>query len=209
MSLLDSIRGLFGGGTANYGEPIVIVSGLPRSGTSMMMKMLDAAGIPIMTDAIRAADIDNPKGYFEFERVKDLEKDPDRSWVRDARGKALKVISWLLKDLPDENAYRIVFMRRDIDEVLASQNNMLEHRGEDDATDDAIMAEAYRNHLASVRIMSRKKPNWSLVEIRYDEAIRDPGSVARKVNEFLGGRYDVQRMVEAVDEKLYRNRKTA
>ena len=160
MSLLDSIRGLFGGGTANYGEPIVIVSGLPRSGTSMMMKMLDAAGIPIMTDAIRAADIDNPKGYFEYERVKDLEKDPDRSWVRDARGKALKVISWLLKDLPDENAYRIVFMRRDIDEVLASQNKMLEHRGEDDATDDAIMAEAYRNHLASVRIMGRKKPNW-------------------------------------------------
>ena len=209
MSLLDSIRGLFGGGTANYGEPIVIVSGLPRSGTSMMMKMLDAAGIPIMTDAIRTADIDNPKGYFEYERVKDLEKDPDRSWVRDARGKALKVISWLLKDLPDENACRIVFMRRDIDEVLASQNKMLEHRGEDDATDDAIMAEAYRNHLASVRIMSRKKPNWSLVEIRYDEAIRDPGSVARKVNEFLGGRYDVQRMVEAVDEKLYRNRKTS
>jgi hypothetical protein len=86
---------------------------------------------------------------------------------------------------------------------------MLEHRGEDDATDDAVMAEAYRNHLASVRIMARKKPNWSIVEIRYDEAIRDPGSVARKVNEFLGGRYDVKRMVDAVDEKLYRNRKTA
>lgn len=209
MSLLDSVRGLFGGGRAKYGEPIVVVSGLPRSGTSMMMKMLDAAGIPIMTDAIRTADIDNPKGYFEFERVKDLEKDPDRSWVRDARGKALKVISFLLKDLPDDNAYQIVFMRRDIDEVLASQNKMLEHRGEQDATDDAIMAEAYRNHLASVRIMARKKPNWSIVEIRYDEAIRDPAAVARKVNEFLGGRHDVKRMVEAVDEKLYRNRKTA
>ena len=209
MSLLDSVRGLFGGGRAKYGEPIVVVSGLPRSGTSMMMKMLDAAGIPIMTDAIRTADIDNPKGYFEFERVKDLEKDPDRSWVRDARGKALKVISFLLKDLPDDNAYQIVFMRRDIDEVLASQNKMLEHRGEDDTTDDAIMAEAYRNHLASVRIMARKKPNWSIVEIRYDEAIRDPASVAQRVNEFLGGRFDVKRMVEAVDEKLYRNRKTA
>ena len=156
MSLLDSVRGLFGGGRAKYGEPIVVVSGLPRSGTSMMMKMLDAAGIPIMTDAIRTADIDNPKGYFEYERVKDLEKDPDRSWVRNARGKALKVISFLLKDLPDDNAYQIVFMRRDIDEVLTSQNKMLEHRGEQDATDDAIMAEAYRNHLASVRIMARK-----------------------------------------------------
>lgn len=209
MSLLDSMRRLLGGGTAKYGEPIVIVSGLPRSGTSMMMKMLDAAGVAIMTDAVRTADVDNPKGYFEFERVKDLEKDPDRTWVRGARGKALKVISWLLKDLPDDNAYQIVFMRRDIDEVLASQNKMLQHRGEQDTTDDAIMAEAYRNHLAAVRIMARKKPNWSLVEIRYDEAIRDPAAVAQRVNEFLGGRYDVGRMVEAVDEKLYRNRKTA
>lgn len=209
MSLLDSVRGLFGGGRTQYGEPIVIVSGLPRSGTSMMMKMLDAAGIPIMTDQVRTADDDNPKGYFEYERVKDLEKETDRSWVREARGKALKVISWLLKDLPDDNAYQIVFMRRDIDEVLASQNKMLVNRGETDTTDDAVMAEAYRNHLAAVRIMGRKKPNWSLIEIRYDEAIRDPASVARRVNEFLGGRYDEQRMVEAVDEKLYRNRKTA
>lgn len=207
MSLLDSLRGLLG--KPSYGEPIVVVSGLPRSGTSMMMKMLDAAGIPIMTDAVRTADEDNPKGYFEFERVKDLEKDPDRSWVRGARGKALKVISWLLKDLPDDSAYQIVFMRRDIDEVLASQNKMLVHRGEENTADDEIMAEAYRNHLASVRIMARKKPNWSLVEIRYDEAIRDPAGVARKVNAFLGGRYDERRMVDAVDEKLYRNRKSA
>lgn len=207
MSLLDSIRGALT--RRKYGEPIVIVSGLPRSGTSMMMKMLDAAGIPIMTDAIRTADVDNPKGYFEFERVKDLEKESDRSWVREARGKALKVISWLLKDLPDDNAYQIVFMRRDIDEVLASQNKMLVHRGEDNTVDDETMAEAYRNHLASVRIMGRKKPNWSLVEIRYDEAIRDPAKVARTVNAFLGGRYDERRMLEAVDEKLYRNRKSA
>jgi hypothetical protein len=207
MALLDSVRSLLA--RRRYGEPIVVVSGLPRSGTSMMMKMLDAAGIPIMTDAVRTADVDNPKGYFEFERVKDLEKESDRSWVRDARGKALKVISFLLKDLPDDNAYQIVFMRRDIDEVLASQNKMLVNRGENDTTDDEIMAEAYRNHLAAVRIMARKKRNWSLVEIRYDEAIRDPAGVARKVNAFLGGRYDVTRMVDAVDEKLYRNRKTA
>jgi len=207
MSLLDSLRSAFE--RRRYGDPIVIVSGLPRSGTSMMMKMLDAAGIPIMTDAVRTADIDNPKGYFEYERVKDLEKDSDRSWVRDARGKALKVISFLLKDLPDDNAYRIVFMRRDIDEVLASQNKMLEHRGEQDPTDDETMAEAYRNHLAAVRIMARRKRNWSIVEVRYDEAIRDPAKVARLVNAFLGGRYDERRMVEAVDEKLYRNRKSA
>lgn len=207
MALLDSIRGMLA--KRRYGEPLIIVSGLPRSGTSMMMKMLDAAGIPIMTDAVRTADIDNPKGYFELERVKDLEKDPDRSWVREGRGKALKVISWLLKDLPDDNAYQIVFMRRDIDEVLASQNKMIANRGEQDATDDAVMAEAYRNHLAAVRIMGRKKANWSIVEIRYDEAVRDPAKVAATVNRFLGGRYDERRMLEAVDEKLYRNRKSA
>ena len=203
--MLRTIQNLFG--KRSYGEPIVIVSGLPRSGTSMMMKMLDAAGIPIMTDAVRTADVDNPKGYFEYERVKNLEKEQDRSWVREARGKALKVISWLLKDLPDDNEYWIVFMRRDIDEVLASQNKMLVHRGEDDSTDDAIMAEAYRNHLASVRIMARKKPNWRLVEIRYDESVKNPASVARAVNEFLGGRYDERKMLAAVDAKLYRNRK--
>jgi hypothetical protein len=203
--MLRTLQNLFG--KRNYGEPIIIVSGLPRSGTSMMMKMLDAAGIEIMTDAIRTADVDNPKGYFEFERVKDLEKEQDRSWVREARGKALKVISWLLKDLPDENEYWIVFMRRDIDEVLASQNKMLVNRGEEDATDDAIMAEAYRNHLASVRIMARKKPNWRLVEIRYDESVRNPASVAKTVNEFLGNRYDERKMLAAVDAKLYRNRK--
>ena len=206
MALLDSVRAALA--KRKYGAPLVIVSGLPRSGTSMMMKMLDAAGIPIMTDAVRTADIDNPKGYFEYERVKDLEKDPDRSWVREGRGKALKVISWLLKDLPDDNAYQIVFMRRDIDEVLASQNKMIVNRGEQDTTDDAIMAEAYRNHLAAVRIMARKKANWSIVEIRYDEAVRDPAKVARTVNAFLGGRYEESRMLEAVDEKLYRNRKS-
>lgn len=206
--MLEAIQKLLGKRRwQSYGTPIVIVSGLPRSGTSMMMKLLDAAGIPIMTDAVRTADVDNPKGYFEYERVKDLEKEPDRSWVREARGKALKVISWLLKDLPDDNAYEIIFMRRDIDEVLASQNKMLVHRGEQDASDDAIMAEAYRNHLASVRIMAKKKPNWRLIEIRYDESVRDPAAVARKVNAFLGGRYDEARMLEAVDPKLYRNRK--
>jgi hypothetical protein len=207
MSLIDSFRGLLA--RRKYGEPIVIVSGLPRSGTSMMMKMLDAAGIPIMTDAVRTADIDNPKGYFEYERVKDLEKETDRSWVREARGKALKVISWLLKDLPDDNAYHIIFMRRDIDEVLASQNKMLEHRAEQDTTDDETMAEAYRNHLAAVRIMGRKKANWRLTEIRYDEAVRDPARIARQVNAFLGGGFDERRMLDAVDEKLYRNRKQA
>ena len=100
------------------GEPIVVVSGLPRSGTSMMMAMIEAAGLPVMTDQQREADIDNPKGYFEYERIKDLEKETDKSYVREGRGKVLKVISFLIKDLPDDNDYRVIFMRRDLGEVL-------------------------------------------------------------------------------------------
>jgi hypothetical protein len=195
---------LFG---ADLGEPLTIVSGLPRSGTSMMMKMLEAGGVPIMTDSVRTADVDNPKGYYEYERVKDLEKETDKSYIREGRGKALKVISWLLKDLPDDNRYRIVFMRRDLGEVIASQNKMLEHRGEVDNSDDRMMVDAYMNHLASVRILARKRSNFEMLEVRYDTAVKDPAAAARLVNSFLGGKLDEGKMHQMVDAELYRNRK--
>lgn len=204
MSFLSN---LFGGGHKPQGEPVVIVSGLPRSGTSMMMKMLEAGGLHPLTDGLRTADVDNPKGYYEYERVKDLEKEKDKSYIRDGRGKALKVISFLLKDLPDDNDYKIIFMRRDLNEVLASQNKMLVHRGEENQTEDIKMADIYMSHIASVRIMSRKKPNWQMLEIRYDETVKDPRSAARKLKEFLGDKVDENKMVEAVDAELYRNRK--
>jgi hypothetical protein len=193
----------------DLGEPIVIVSGLPRSGTSMMMKMLEAGGVPIMTDAVRTADIDNPKGYYEYERVKDLEKETDKSYVREGRGKALKVISFLLKDLPDDNRYKILFMRRDLNEVIASQNKMLKHRGENDTSDDRMMIDAYMNHLAAVRILVRKRDNMEMVEVRYDTAVKNPADAAKQVNAFLGGKLDEGKMREVVDAELYRNRKGA
>lgn len=189
-----------------YGEPIVIVSGLPRSGTSMMMKMLEAGGLTVMTDAIRQADIDNPKGYYEYERVKNLEKETDKSYVRGARGKVLKVISFLLKDLPDDNYYRVIFMRRHLDEVISSQNKMLDRRGEDAIQDRETMAEAYRNHLAAVKILIRKRPNLEMLEFRYDEAVRNPKDAARSVNTFLGGKLDERAMSAVIDGELYRNR---
>jgi hypothetical protein len=189
-----------------YGEPIVVVSGLPRSGTSMMMKMLEAGGLTVMTDAIRQADVDNPKGYYEYERVKNLEKETDKSYVREARGKVLKVISFLLKDLPDDNFYRVVFMRRHLDEVIASQNKMLDRRGEDAIEDRETMAEAYRNHLAAVKILVRKRPNLEMFEFRYDEAVKNPQQAARAVNAFLGGRLDERAMAAVIDGELYRNR---
>lgn len=200
---------------ADHGEPIIIVSGLPRSGTSMMMKMLEAGGAPIMTDAVRTADIDNPKGYYEYERVKDLEKETDKSYIREGRGKALKVISWLLKDLPEGNHYKILFMRRDLNEVIASQNKMLKHRNQTGLNetgtggDDAMMADAYMSHLASVRILSRKRDDFEMIEIRYDTAVKDAKTAAQQVNAFLGGKLNEAAMAQVVDAELYRNRKGA
>jgi len=191
-----------------YGEPVIVVSGLPRSGTSMMMKMLDAGGVPIMTDAIRTADIDNPKGYYEYERVKDLEKETDKSYVREGRGKALKVISFLLKELPDDNFYRVVFMRRDLSEVIASQNKMLDRRGETAIDDHEMMAEAYRNHVAAVKILVRKRANYEMLEVRYDQAVNNPAAAVQATNAFLGGKLDEAAMRVAVDAELYRNRRS-
>jgi hypothetical protein len=191
-----------------YGAPVTIVSGLPRSGTSMMMKMLEAGGVPIMTDAVRQADIDNPKGYFEYERVKHLEKETDKSYIREGRGKALKVISFLLKDLPDDCFYRVIFMRRHLDEVITSQNRMLDRRGEEVIDAGETMAEAYRNHLAAVKIMVRTRPNFEMLELRYDEAVGNPQRTARAVCAFLGGALDEAAMVGVVDAELYRNRKS-
>ena len=189
------------------GEPIVVVSGLPRSGTSMMMRMLEAGGLPILADGERAADIDNPKGYFELERVKNLEQETDKSYLRAGRGKAVKVISFLIKDLPDENDYRVLFMRRDLDEVLASQQKMIDRLASADTAADAeAMKEAFRNDIARVRVLCRTRPNFELCEIRYQGAVADPAAASRAVNAFLGGRLDEAAMRAAVDESLYRNR---
>ena len=107
-------------------DPIIVVSGLPRSGTSMMMGMLEAGGLELVVDGIRAADEDNPRGYYELERVKDLAKAEDKSWLITLQGKGVKVISLLLQHLPEAYNYKIIFMRRSIAEVLDSQSKMLE-----------------------------------------------------------------------------------
>ena len=189
------------------GEPITVVSGLPRSGTSMLMKMLEAGGMKIMTDSERTADIDNPKGYFEYERIKDLEKETDKSYVRDGRGKVLKVISFLIKDLPDDNDYRVIFMRRDLEEVLASQNKMIQRLGtEDSAAQEEAMKEAYRNDIVRTRLLCKNRPNFELIEVHYKSAVEAPADAASRVNAFLGGGLDEEAMRAAVDGSLYRNR---
>jgi hypothetical protein len=190
-----------------YGTPVTIVSGLPRSGTSMMMHMLEAGGVAPWSDGERTADVDTPEGYYELERVKRLETDPDKAWVREARGRALKVISFLLRHLPDENAYRIIYMRRNLDEVLRSQDKMLDRLGNAaPGADLEAVKEAYRNDIVSARLHARKRPNMELLEVHYGEAVADPAAAARAVNAFLGGRLDEAAMAAAVKAHLYRNR---
>jgi len=189
-----------------FGEPVVVVSGLPRSGTSMAMRMLEAAELSIVVDGIREADEDNPKGYFELERVKDLAAENNWSWLRDARGKAIKVISYLLKELPDDHNYKVLFMRRDLREVLASQAKMLERRGETNETDDERMVELYENDLWKANYLLKNNSRFETLMIGYREVLDDPLQQAKKISEFLGGGHDVEKMAAAVDPKLYRNR---
>jgi hypothetical protein len=190
-----------------YGDAVVVVSGLPRSGTSMVMGMLEAGGLPVLTDRVREADEDNPGGYFELEKVKDLGESGDKSWLRDARGKAVKVISHLLKELPGDNYYRIIFARRDLEEVVASQNIMLNRQAEPNPVDDAKAIELFRKHIVNVRFLVRKTPNLEMIELTYSDTVGDPGSTARRINEFLGGHLEQEKMAAIVDQRLYRNRK--
>jgi hypothetical protein len=191
------------------GAPIVVVSGLPRSGTSMAMKMLEAGGVPIVTDGVRTADESNPKGYYEFERVKELDKSGDMAWLGDARGKAVKIISFLLTYLPDTYDYQVVFMNRDIDEVLASQNKMLTARGETAETaDDEKMREVYRKHLDKVGRFLRNRSCFHVLQVAYGDVVENPAAEARRINDFLGGGLNVAQMSAVADRELYRNRKS-
>lgn len=193
-------------GRLRYGEPIAVVSGLPRSGTSMMMRMLEAGGLPLLTDGVRGADDDNPRGYYEYERVKRLERESDKSWLATARGKGLKVISHLLKELPGDYAYRVIFMQRDLREVIVSQARMLERRGEPDAGgDDARTTDLFRKHLVHVKL-TLAQPNFELLEVTHRAALADPRATAERVRRFLGRDLDLDRMAAAVDPSLYRNR---
>ena len=187
-------------------EPIIIVSGLPRSGTSMMMKMLEAGGIPPLTDEIREADKDNPQGYYEFERVKQLDKG-DVAWLPQAKGKVVKIISALLKHLPADYDYRIIFMRRSMPEILASQRKMLVRRGQSvDDMDDAAMAELFEKHLQSTIRWINSQPNVAILYIHYNDILTDPIPQIERINEFLDGRLDESAMTQVVDPALYRNR---
>jgi hypothetical protein len=170
----------------------------------MMMKMLQAGGIPPVTDQNRVADEDNPKGYYEFERVKQLDTG-DVAWLAEAQGKAVKVISALLKHLPADYEYRIIFMRRNIEEILASQKKMLINRGEPtDLVTDEELTEMFQKHLQAVQLWMTQQPNVKVIEIKYNDILKDPRPSVEQINQFLSETLDVEEMVKVVDPALYR-----
>ena len=185
---------------------IPIVSGLPRSGTSLMMSMLAAGGLEVLTDHLRAPDDDNPVGYFELEEVKKLIKG-DRSWLERSNGKAVKVISTLLPYLPEGYHYRIVFMRRAMEEVLASQRKMLINRGENpDKVSDDQMAEIFERNLQQSERWINSQAHTTRINIDYKQLIANPRQMVAEINRFLGGGLDEEKMLGVIDPSLYRQR---
>jgi len=184
---------------------ITIVSGLPRSGTSMMMQALEAGGISVLTDNIRKKDEDNPEGYYEFELVKKTKDDP--SWVSGARGKVVKMVYVLLYDLPEEYEYRVIFMRRNIDEVLASQKIMLKRLGTQGAkVSDEKLAELFRAQLDKFDRWIAAQKNFSILSVNYKNMITSPKAQCERINKFLGGVLDTEASTAVVNPSLYRNK---
>jgi len=187
-------------------KPIIVVSGLPRSGTSLMMKMLEAAGLELLVDNKRKADQDNPKGYYELEAVAQM-KDKGTNWVAEAPGKAVKVVAPLLKYLPAEYAYKVLFMRRAMPEILASQKQMLTRRGKDaEAVPDAAMAQIFDKQLAEVLKWMSENGSTEYIEIPFSELVAGNMQILESILKFLDLEMDMNAMAQIADPELYRQR---
>jgi len=172
-----------------------------------MMQMLAAGGVPILSDGERRADIDNPYGYFEWERIKQLPQEP--ALITEAEGKAVKVISQLLLSLPDGHEYRIIFMQRPLPEVLASQAEMLRHRGTGNpAAADAVMVKAFQNHLYEVNTSLTRRSDVKVQHVSYHRVLNETKTVAEEIAWFLGIPLDTDAMTRQADSSLYRQRMT-
>jgi hypothetical protein len=191
-----------------YGAPVIVVSGLPRSGTSMAMRMLQAGGVPILADDRRVADGGNPYGYFEFEPVKQLDKTGGNVlWLPKARGHAVKIISFLLTWLPETYDYQVVFMERELDEIVASQKKLLALRDEAVQTDtDEMTKNVFRTHLEQVRRLLAVRRCFGTLSVKYRDVIDQPSVQARRIARFVGAPLDTDRMAAAIDRGLYRTR---
>jgi len=198
---------LFSEKPAGKSDPVhvYIVSGLPRSGTSMMMKMLGEGGLPVLTDALRSADEDNPNGYFEIESSKAL-REGEKKWIYSAHGRVVKVISYLLEFLPEDVTYDVIFMERDLHEILASQKKMLHRRNEVQTIPDAEMESQFRQHLRAVKYWLARKPGFRVLYVSYNEMMKNPEQVCPDLARFLDRPLDLDAMQAVPNQSLYRNR---
>jgi hypothetical protein len=179
---------------------ITVVSGLPRSGTSMMMQMLKAGGMPVLADAARPPDVHNPHGYYEYAKVKALER--DASWLHEAEGKAIKVVTPLLRHLPQDRDYRVVFMVRDIAAVIASQAKM---PGGRDGVPAEVLCESFEVHVAAMRRWLAGQPRMCVLSCAYGDVLARPLAAAQRVAGFLAMRLDARAMAAAVIADLDRH----
>ncbi|MCI0537567.1 MAG: hypothetical protein L0Z50_20325 [Verrucomicrobiales bacterium] len=185
---------------------ITIVSGLPRSGTSMMMRMLEAGGMPVLTDSVRKADEDNPRGYYEFERVKQLKT--DSSWLAEAEGMAVKMVYRLLYLLPDSHAYRVVFMSRKLEEVIASQEVMLaRHQRQGGPLNPEQLANAFQTELERLHTWLGGQNHIRVLSLTYHDVLSRPERAVAEIDEFLGPGLNRIEMARVAEPALYRQRK--
>lgn len=183
--------------------PTVVVSGLPRSGTSMMMQMLAAGGLPVLSDGLRVADEDNPHGYYEFEAVKRTKQDP--TWLEGSAGKVVKMVHALLTELPNDRPYRLIMMRRKTEIVLKSQAAMLKRLGKEGANlEPKKLARIYEHQLEQVKDYMNRQSCFEFIEVWYGAIIEYTKSQTERINKFLSGELDVEAMVAAVDPSLRR-----
>ena len=188
-------------------ESVVVVSGLPRSGTSMIMQMIAAGGIPVLADDIREADADNPRGYLEYEPVKNLRR--DAKWLLDVKGKAVKIVAPLLGALPAGVACRVILIERNLDEILDSQAQMLVRRNE--SLPDTVerrdrLKDAYVRTLRQARAFLRRRPATRLLVLQRSEVLHDPVAAAKQIGVFLGRIQAAAEMAAEVDPSLHRQR---
>ena len=184
----------------------MVVSGLPRSGTSMAMQMLAAGGMEPLTDGLRTPDESNPQGYYELERVKDLENTTDWSWLEQARGRAVKVITFLIPYLPETFNYKVIFMQRKLAEVLASQTKMLDALGEENEAEDKRMRKFFIDHVARTKSLLSHRPCFEALHLQYDAVVADGVRYAEEMSRFVGKRLDTEAMAAVISPELYRNR---
>ena len=185
----------------NLKDTLVVVSGIPRSGTSLLMQMLKTGGMEILADEKRKPDESNPKGYLEFEAVKKLAQ--DNTCLKNQSGKAVKVISSLLKYLPEEQKYKIIFMNRDMHEIIKSQRRMLK---KDEKIFSKELIKAFLKELKNVKEWVKQQPNKDLLNINYKKVVKNPSEQIDKIIEFLGISLDKNAMIETIDPSLYRSK---